>query len=109
MTSSDLSILALTDVGDDRGRSFSLPKQLLQMLPGIEGLHFTTLRRGHVRGKHYHVLRRELFMLLYTDKWSLYWDVGEQTAAPGSRDFDGAAEFLLRFPYSPHMRSRMVA
>jgi hypothetical protein len=72
MRVSELTTVRLEDGGDGRGSSFFLPHRWLGVLDALEDVHISTLRPDHVRGNHYHVGRRELIVVLSTDRWSLH-------------------------------------
>jgi predicted RNase H-like nuclease len=78
---------ARTDV---RGRSFTIGLPFERM----EECHVATVRPGAVRGNHFHTHRRELLVVLYSDRWTLLWDDGENTPVE-SRTFDGAGAVLM--------------
>jgi uncharacterized RmlC-like cupin family protein len=42
-------------------------------------VHLTTLDPRHVRGNHFHKDRREVIIVVSSDRWSLYWDTGAGT------------------------------
>jgi dTDP-4-dehydrorhamnose 3,5-epimerase-like enzyme len=84
----------LRDTGDARGRSFSIGGQLVAGLGSVEDAHLATVVPGAIRGNHYHVVRREALLVLYTDAWVLHWDRGEGTAAE-RREFCGAGAALV--------------
>lgn len=69
---------------DSRGASFSLD------LPFVlaRECHIATIRPGAVRGNHFHTERHELLAVLYSDRWTLFWD-------EGSRTFDGSGAVLV--------------
>jgi dTDP-4-dehydrorhamnose 3,5-epimerase-like enzyme len=84
----------LTNGGDARGDSFPVAADLLGHLRSVEELHVTTLKPGHVRGNHFHIRRREVLVVSYTDSWSLHWDTGAGEPVQ-SQPFDGAGCALV--------------
>lgn len=78
---------ARTDV---RGSSFGVEVPFAS----IGECHVATMRPGSVRGNHFHRHRRELLVVLYSDRWTLLWDEGENTNVE-SRTFEGAGAVLM--------------
>jgi dTDP-4-dehydrorhamnose 3,5-epimerase-like enzyme len=93
----DLVVHVLPDSGDARGSSFSLPVTWLSAVQGAVDLHVTGLAPGYVRGDHYHLVRRELLMVLHEADWTLYWDSGAGSAV-SQREFQGAGAVLIEVP-----------
>jgi UDP-2-acetamido-2,6-beta-L-arabino-hexul-4-ose reductase len=92
----------LSDKGDERGQSFSVPGSSLCFLGSAVDLHVTTIRPGHVRGNHYHVDRREILVVVFQGAWSLYWDHGPGTTTE-SRRFAGTGAVLIEVdPLASH-------
>jgi hypothetical protein len=89
-----VKVTVLEDSGDQRGSSFATGPAWLAFLGKIEEAHITTLLPGHVRGNHYHVQRREVIVVLYSDEWQLNWDRGAETAIE-RRQFSGAGAVLI--------------
>ena len=87
-------ITPLTDRGDARGGSWSVPVSWEEFLPAVRDLHVTTVLPGHARGNHYHLRRREVIVILHSDSWTLFWDEGEGTPI-GRRTFGGRGAVLL--------------
>lgn len=69
----------LTDAGDERGHSFSLPAALGPLLARMEDAHLATIVPGAIRGNHYHLHRDELIFVMARDRWACHWDEGENT------------------------------
>jgi oxalate decarboxylase/phosphoglucose isomerase-like protein (cupin superfamily) len=99
MEITELAVVSLEDGGDGRGSSFSPPHRWLKYLRALEDVHIATIRPGQVRGNHYHVARRELLVVIYSERWSLHWDKGEGTEL-SRRSFDGAGAVLVAVPAS---------
>ncbi len=93
----ELSFTELKDAGDARGSSFSVPVNWLADAFSLRDVHITTIRPGHTRGNHYHEVREEIFVILFSDRWSLHWDSGKDTAIV-SCDFDGAGAVIVKIP-----------
>lgn len=91
-----LSVHELSDDGDVRGSSFSVPPAFLAGFD-VRDAVLMTVRTGHVRGNHYHRSRNELLIVLYADRWSLHWDTGEGTARR-FRHFAGAGGVVIAVP-----------
>lgn len=94
MSSSDVRITVLEDSGDQRGSSFVPGHEWLTFLGKIEDAHIATLLPGHVRGNHYHVQRREVIIVMFSDEWQLNWDGGAETAVE-KRHFSGTGVVLI--------------
>ena len=75
---------------DARGSSFGVELPFTS----IEECHVATIRPGAIRGNHFHTQRREVLVVMYSDRWTLLWDEGEGTAAE-SRTFEGTGAVLL--------------
>lgn len=89
-----LRVTPLRDTGDARGNSFSIGGLLAALLGSVEDAHLATIVPGAIRGNHYHVLRREAILVLYTDSWTLHYDNGDGTPAV-RRTFEGGGAALL--------------
>src|SRR5689334_21724322 len=95
-------ILTLDDRGDQRGSSFTLPEQQLAFLGSIVDVHFSTTLPGHVRGNHFHRLRKEVLVVHHEDSWTFAWDEGEGTAVR-SRKFVGTGTVVVEIePLASH-------
>ncbi len=92
-----LTFYALADAGDQRGRSFSPPPELLSDELRMSDLHIATVRPGRIRGNHFHVKRNEVLIVTYADRWSLYWDDGETTPV-NHQEFHGPGATIIRVP-----------
>lgn len=79
MSQPELRFTVLKDSGDRRGSSFQPGIDWLTFLGKLEDTHVTCLIPGCVRGNHYHVQRREVIFVLFTDEWQLAWDHGVDT------------------------------
>jgi oxalate decarboxylase/phosphoglucose isomerase-like protein (cupin superfamily) len=97
-----LRISELSNNGDARGFSFTVPADALDFLGRIADIHLASTLPGAVRGNHYHLRRREVIIILPGPAWSLHWDEGEGMAAQ-HRSFDGSgAVLVLVSPGSSH-------
>ncbi len=83
-------VTSLSAYADARGESYSLPLTLASFAE----CHIATVRPGCIRGNHVHTTRRELLAVLYTDRWTLFWDEGEGTDVQ-SRTFEGRGAVLM--------------
>jgi dTDP-4-dehydrorhamnose 3,5-epimerase-like enzyme len=99
MGDSGLTILELKDSGDVRGSSFPVPADWFSNTFPVRDVHITTVLPGHIRGNHYHVVRHEVLIVIFTDQWSLHWDNGAETTI-SRRRFDGNGAVVIRVP--PH-------
>lgn len=92
------TVLVLSDVGgDERGASFSVSRDYLEFVGQPEDMHVASILPGHTRGNHYHVERREVIVVIHSDRWSLSWDSGEGTR-PSSRAFEGQGVVVTAMP-----------
>jgi dTDP-4-dehydrorhamnose 3,5-epimerase-like enzyme len=94
-TDSKIQISALSDDGDQRGFSFTLPDEALQFLDGVEDIHIAAILPGAVRGNHFHQRRREILLFQYVGEWSFHWDNGPNTPTQ-HRSFQGAGTMLIK-------------
>jgi oxalate decarboxylase/phosphoglucose isomerase-like protein (cupin superfamily) len=69
----------LPDSSDERGVSFSLLSEVLDMMDKVRDVHIASVRPGAIRGNHYHSVKTEVITVAYFDAWSFYWDTGEGT------------------------------
>jgi dTDP-4-dehydrorhamnose 3,5-epimerase-like enzyme len=93
----EVGFLILDDSGDDRGSSFTPPYRWLEFLKGLEDLHIAAIRPGHIRGNHFHIVRRELIVVVHGDRWSFHWDAGDATETR-RRQFEGSGAVLVSVP-----------
>ena len=91
---SKVQISDLTDHGDQRGFSFTVPAEALQFLDGVEDIHIAAILPGAVRGNHFHQRRREILVFNYVSAWSFYWDEGPNTPVQ-QRQFQGSGAVLV--------------
>lgn len=97
-----LRISVLEDSGDERGSSFAPGTAWISFLGKVDDAHITTLLPGCVRGNHYHIHRREVLVVLFTDEWQLAWDQGAETGV-ATRRFSGAGAVLVEVdPLASH-------
>ena len=82
-------ILSLEDRGDRRGFSYTVEDRQLSFLGSVEDVHFSSTLPGHIRGNHFHRLRKEVLIVRHEDSWTLAWDRGEGTEVE-TRKFEGA-------------------
>lgn len=101
--SSQVHFYDLQNNGDERGNSYhSMLKQIVDFLGSIENMHIATVHSGFLRGNHYHMRHREALIVLYSDKWSFYWDSGPKTKVK-QRSFRGQGAVLIQIrPNSSH-------
>lgn len=77
---------------DARGSAFGVPLPFAN----IGECHIATIRPAAVRGNHFHARRREVLVVLYTDRWTLAWDDGQ-------RAFEGSGAVLVEIePLTAH-------
>jgi dTDP-4-dehydrorhamnose 3,5-epimerase-like enzyme len=89
-----IQIEELTNLGDQRGPTYSIPEQALRYLGRVANVHFGLSKPGAVRGNHYHLRRREALVVFPGQQWSLHWDEGDGSA-PQQRSFDGTRAVLV--------------
>jgi dTDP-4-dehydrorhamnose 3,5-epimerase-like enzyme len=95
-------ILELDDHGDRRGFSYTLPDHQLSFLGPVKDVHFSMTLPGHIRGNHFHRIRKEVLVVRYEDAWTLAWDRGEGTV-PQTRKFEGAGTVAVEIePLAAH-------
>lgn len=92
-----IQILELTNRGDARGFSFSMPAEALAFVGSTADIHVVAARPGAVRGNHCHARWREALIVLPGSKCSLHWDEGEGTATQ-HREFLGDSAVLVLVP-----------
>jgi dTDP-4-dehydrorhamnose 3,5-epimerase-like enzyme len=90
-------IKRLADTGDDRGSSYTPDHNWQTFLETIAELHITTVLPGKIRGNHVHLRKREILVVIHTDKWSFHWDEGLGTPAQQSV-FEGTGAELIEVP-----------
>lgn len=74
-----LSLVELSNQGDERGRSYNIPLDTLNFVGIVRDVHVATIVPNATRGNHYHVNRKEFILVWYDDSWVLAWDQGEGT------------------------------
>jgi predicted RNase H-like nuclease len=75
---------------DARGSSFGVELPF----PAAE-CHVATIRPGAIRGNHFHTRRREVLVVMYSDRWTLLWDEGEGTPVQ-SQSYEGTGAVVLQ-------------
>jgi predicted RNase H-like nuclease len=75
---------------DARGSAFGVELPFAS----IEECHVATIRPGAIRGNHFHTQRREVLVVMYSDRWTLLWDEGEGTPVE-SRTYEGSGAVVL--------------
>jgi dTDP-4-dehydrorhamnose 3,5-epimerase-like enzyme len=97
-----IRILPLDDHGDKRGFSYSLEEQQFSFLGVVEDVHFSMTAPGHMRGNHFHRVRKEVLVVRFEDAWTFAWDLGEGTV-PEMRKFDGSGTVIVEIePLASH-------
>jgi dTDP-4-dehydrorhamnose 3,5-epimerase-like enzyme len=90
-------IKRFADTGDDRGSSYAPDVNWYAFLGTIAELHITTVLPGKIRGNHAHLRKRELLVVIHTDRWSVHWDEGLGTPTQQSV-FEGSGAELIEVP-----------
>jgi dTDP-4-dehydrorhamnose 3,5-epimerase-like enzyme len=88
MAEKSIEVIELNDSGDYRGSSFPVAAKWLSEPFALQDVHVMTLLPSHTRGNHFHAIKREILLVIYSDRWSLYWDTGEGTTTQ-HRPFEG--------------------
>ncbi len=91
---SKLQIIELSNLGDARGFSFTIPSEALAFVGRMSDVHVASTKPGAVRGNPYHLRRREAIVVMPGSKWSLHWDEGDNSPAQ-HREFDGNHAVLV--------------
>lgn len=99
---SRIQITILTDRGDNRGNSFSVHPRWAEFLPNAVDLHLTSLHPGHVRGNHYHLVRKEVIVVFHSDEWTLHHDSGPETPIQHRTFTESGAVLLTVEPDTSH-------
>jgi hypothetical protein len=102
MAQPELRVTVLENTGDARGSSFQTGAGWLGFLGGVDDAHIATILPGQIRGNHYHVRRREVIAVLYTDAWQLAWDNGADTEVNLIRFAGSGAAILEVDPLASH-------
>ena len=97
MAVEDVVIVRLPDTTDARGSNFSLSGGWLEDGFVVRDMHISTTLPGGLRGNHYHVVRDEILVVSFTDRWSAHWDTGAGTEVR-SADFADAGCVALFVP-----------
>jgi dTDP-4-dehydrorhamnose 3,5-epimerase-like enzyme len=71
-------ILELDDRGDQRGFSYSLQDRQLSFLGSVKDVHVNLTLPGHIRGNHFHRVRKEVLVVHFEDSWTLAWTGGRE-------------------------------
>jgi hypothetical protein len=74
--------------GDQRGDSFTLPREMLDFLGEVKDVHMATIVPAAVRGDHFHLRRKEVAVVLHQSSWCFYWDELDGTTL-NSKTFNG--------------------
>lgn len=97
-----LHFTRITDAGDARGSSFTLPDAARVLGGSVKDLHIMTLRPRCVRGNHFHAEKHERILVIHADKWSVHWDSGPDTEIV-HRTISGKGALLIRVePHASH-------
>jgi dTDP-4-dehydrorhamnose 3,5-epimerase-like enzyme len=94
MAATAVSIVELVDSSDARGSSFSPDAAWLEDGFALRDLHVVTVLPGKVRGNHFHAERREILVVQYADRWTLFWDSGADTDVQ-TKQFEGQGSAVL--------------
>jgi oxalate decarboxylase/phosphoglucose isomerase-like protein (cupin superfamily) len=81
-----------------RGWSFPVAAPALATLSEVKDMHVASIMPGHIRGNHFHAERKEVIVVVFEDRWSLYWDSGSGTDVI-SRSFDGCGAVAITVPH----------
>lgn len=92
-----IQIVELSNSGDQRGDSFAVSIQWINDTFPLRNIHMTTTVPGEIRGNHYHAVQREILLVMYSDRWTLYWDFGAGTDIH-AREFTGMGATAIVVP-----------
>jgi hypothetical protein len=59
--------------GDLRGDSYYIPREAIDFVEAVDEIHFATILPNAIRGNHYHIGKKELILLIFSDSWRLAW------------------------------------
>ena len=90
-----VEIRELPNRGDQRGFSYTLPAEALTFLERVQDVHLASVLPGAIRGNHFHLRRREVILVSYSDKWSFHWDEGPESSAL-HRTFGGSGTVMIQ-------------
>ena len=82
-------VAPLVPYTDARGSVFNVELPI-----NVAECHVATICPGAIRGNHFHLQRREVLVVLYSDRWTLLWDEGEGTPVQ-SRTYEGSGAVVL--------------
>lgn len=99
---SGVQIIELSNLGDARGFSFTIPAEALAFVGRMADVHLASTKPGAVRGNHYHLRRREAIVVLPGARWSLHWDEGAGSPAQHREFSGGGAVLVLVAPGASH-------
>lgn len=97
MKDQSLGVDELPDAGDGRGSSFGVPAEVFGGCFPVADLHIATIEPGAVRGNHFHLVRREVLVVIAAGPWSLHWDEGADTPVR-QRSFDKPGAVVVTVP-----------
>ncbi len=83
-----VKIVRLRNGGDERGYSYEISKEAFDDIGKIEDVHIASIESGRIRGNHYHVDKKEVIIILYSDSFIVAWEssdgrVGEKKEVSG--------------------------
>jgi dTDP-4-dehydrorhamnose 3,5-epimerase-like enzyme len=94
MAKKTIRISQLEEHSDQRGVSFSLPAANLNFMKKIKNIHFATILPGAVRGNHYHELKKEMMIVIYSDAWIFSYQE-EKAEQPMFKHFEGESGIVI--------------
>jgi mannose-6-phosphate isomerase-like protein (cupin superfamily) len=80
--------------GDQRGDSFTLPREALEFVGEVKDFHIATIVPAAVRGDHFHLRRKEVIIVVHKGSWRFCWDEGDGSIRD-SRAFSGVGTIAI--------------
>ncbi|MFC1845803.1 hypothetical protein ACFLYM_00110 [Chloroflexota bacterium] len=91
------NIVLLEDTGDQRGFCYSLPRTSLEFLNLVKGAAVLSVKPGAVRGNHYHEIKLEMVMVMFSDNWTFFYQ-GQVETQPTLRKLEGPGMAVITVP-----------
>jgi len=91
------NIVLLKDTGDQRGFCYSLPQTCLEFRNLVKGAAVLSVKPGAVRGNHFHHVKLEMIMVIFSDSWTFFYQ-GRYEAEPTLRKFEGQGMAVITVP-----------
>lgn len=79
---------------DERGVSVNFTAESSDFLGEIKDIHYASILPGKVRGNHYHIDRKEIILVDFTDEWVLASQTSQSSVT--TRKFSGVGLALIK-------------